>query len=64
MAGTKKYILTIEYNEDTDVIEYIEEEILVPEPEEAFEYAELMLDDYFDEEALELISCRYILGIS
>ena len=64
MSGIKRYILTIEYNEDTEEIEYIQEEMVDDEMEHAFEYAELILDDYFDEESLELISSRYILGIS
>ena len=64
MSGTKRYILTIEYNEDTEEIEYIQEEMIDNEMEYAFEYAELILDDYFDEESLELVSSRYILGIS
>ena len=67
MSGIKRYILTIEYNEDTEEIEYIQEEMIednMDEMEHAFEYAELILDDYFDDESLELISSRYILGIS
>ena len=64
MSGIKRYILTIEYNEDTEEIEYIQEEMVDDEMEHAFEYAEMILDDYFDEEALELISSRYILGLS
>jgi len=64
MSGIKRYILTIEYNEYTEEIEYIQEEMVDDEMEHAFEYAELILDDYFDEESLELISSRYILGIS
>ena len=64
MSGIKKYMLTIEYNEDTEEIEYIQEEMVDDEMEHAFEYAEMILDDYFDEESLELVSSRYILGIS
>ena len=64
MSGIKRYILTIEYNEDTEEIEYIQEEMVDDEMEHAFEYAEMILDDYFDDESLELISSRYILGIS
>ena len=64
MSGIKRYILTIEYNEDTEEIEYIQEEMVDDEMEHAFEYAEMILDDYFDEESLELISEGYILGIS
>jgi len=64
MSNVKKYILTIAYNEDTEDIEYISEEMVVDDMEHAFEYAEMILDDYFDEESLELVSSRYILGIS
>jgi len=64
MGNVKKYILTIAYNEDTEDIEYISEEIEEDDMEYAFEYAELILDDYFDDESLKLISSRYILGIS
>ena len=62
MNGIKKYILTIAYNESTEEIEYIQEEMV--EPEAAWEYGDLVLDDYFDKESLELISEGYILGIS
>ena len=58
----KKYILTIAYNEETEEIEYIQEELV--DNETPWEYGDLILDDYFDEEALELISEGYILGIS
>ena len=64
MRGIKKYILTIAYNDDTEEIEYIQEEMVEDDMEHAFEYAELILDDYFDDESLELISSKYILGIS
>ena len=62
MNSIKKYILTIAYNEDTEEIEYIQGEMV--EPEAAWEYGDLVLDDYFDEESLKLISEGYILGIS
>jgi len=62
MSGIKRYVLTIEYNTDTEEIEYIQEEVI--DNSEVFEYADLVLNDYFDEEALELISESYILGIS
>ena len=64
MHSIKKYILTIAYNESTEEIEYIQEEMVKDEKEHAFEYAELILDDYFDKESLELVSSKYILGIS
>tara|TARA_R110002074_G_scaffold208560_1_gene377317 strand:- start:608 stop:844 length:237 start_codon:yes stop_codon:yes gene_type:complete len=62
MKGIKRYILTIEYNTDTEEIEYIQEEIV--DNEEFFEYGDFILDDYFDEETLELLEDSYILGIS
>jgi len=62
MSSNKKYTLTIEYNEDTEEIEYIQEE--VTGDEDIFEYGDIVINDYFDEETLELISQMYILGIS
>ena len=62
MSGIKRYTLTIEYNTETEEIEYIQEELT--DNSEVFEYGDIILDDYFDEEALELISEAYILGIS
>ena len=62
MSGIKRYILTIEYNTDTEEVEYISEELV--DDYEPFEYGDIIIDDYFDEEALELISNTYILGIS
>ena len=62
MSGIKKYILTIAYNEDTEDIEYIQEEFV--NDDSLWVYGDLVLDDYFDEESLELISDGYILGIS
>ena len=62
MSDVKRYILTIEYNTETEEIEYIQEEIV--DDESVWEYGDLILDDYFDEESLELIKGSYILGIS
>jgi len=62
MSDVKRYILTIEYNTETEEIEYIQEEIV--DDESVWEYGDLILDDYFDEESLELIKDSYILGIS
>ena len=62
MSGIKRYILTIEYNTDTEEIEYIQEEMV--NDDSVFEYGGLVLDDYFDDESLELIKEAYILGIS
>tara|TARA_R110000744_G_scaffold338027_5_gene443235 strand:- start:529 stop:717 length:189 start_codon:yes stop_codon:yes gene_type:complete len=62
MSNNKRYILTIEYNEDTEQIEYIQEELLDNRSE--WEYGDISLEDYFDEESLELISDGYVIGIS
>ena len=62
MSSIKKYILTIAYNDETEEIEYIQEEMV--DDDTVWEYGDLVLDDYFDEESLELISGEYILGIS
>ena len=62
MSDIKKYILTIAYNEETEEIEYIQEEMV--NDDNLWEYGDLILDDYFDEESLALIADGYILGIS
>ena len=64
MSHVKRYILTIEYNTDTEEIEYIQEEMVNEDEESLWEYGDFILDDYFDEESLELIKESYILGIS
>jgi len=64
MSHVKRYILTIEYNTDTEEIEYIQEEMINEDEESLWEYGDFILDDYFDEESLELIKESYILGIS
>ena len=64
MSHIKRYILTIEYNTDTEEIEYIQEEMVNEDEESLWEYGDFILDDYFDEESLELIKESYILGIS
>ena len=62
MSSIKRYILTIEYNTDTEEVEYIQEEMV--DDDSVFEYGDIILDDYFDDESLELIKDSYILGIS
>tara|TARA_R110000851_G_scaffold326864_1_gene495885 strand:- start:111 stop:353 length:243 start_codon:yes stop_codon:yes gene_type:complete len=64
MSDIKRYILTIEYNAETEEIEYIQEEMVNDGEDGQWEYADLILDDYFDEEGLELVKEGYILGIS
>ena len=58
----KTYILTIEYNEDTEEIEYISEEIVGDE--DSFMIGDIDLADIWDKESLELISDSYIIGES
>ena len=59
----KKYILTIEYNTDTEEIEYIQEEI-IDDDEAIFEYGDITINEYFDEDTLKMLEGIYILGIS
>jgi len=58
----KTYILTIKYNEDTEEMEYLSEEIV--EEEDAFYYGDVELSEYFDDETLELLKDTYIIGES
>ena len=58
----KKYILTIEYDEDTDEVEYLTEEIIEESP--TFYLDDIILNDYFDEEILKLLKDVYIIGES
>ena len=56
----KTYILTIEYNEDTEEIEYLTEEIV--REHTAFFYGDVDVSEYWDEETLELFQDGYIFG--
>jgi hypothetical protein len=62
----KKYILTIEYNDKTEEIEYVQEEIVddIDSPEETM--MELNAEGYFDEESLDRLIALYSgrIGIS
>ena len=58
----KVYTLTIAYNEETEEVEYICEEIANDKVNVTMEYGSMVLNDYFDEEGLELISGCYIIG--
>ena len=62
----KKYILTIEYNEKTEEIEYVQEEIVDDEDSPELIINELDAEGYFDEESLEKIIelYSYKIGIS
>ena len=58
----KIYTLTIVYNDDTEEIEYICEEIGKQGGEAVIERGTIELEGYFDEEGLELIAGSYIVG--
>jgi len=57
----KRYVLTIEYDEDTEEIEYVSEEMVIRESE-PFNFGEVDISEYFDEELLEYMSECYIIG--
>tara|TARA_Y100001973_G_C5117096_1_gene290741 strand:+ start:336 stop:500 length:165 start_codon:yes stop_codon:yes gene_type:complete len=54
--------LTIEYNEDTEEIEYLSEEIL--DDENSQYIGDLSLKDFWDDDDLEFIYKSYIIGES
>ena len=56
----KTYILTIEYNEETEEIEYLTEESY--EDSTSFYYGEIDVSEWWDEETLELLKNGYIFG--
>ena len=56
------YTLTIVYNKETEEIEYISEEIEGDEKELMLERGGVNMGDYFDEEAMKLITGCYIVG--
>ena len=56
MGMAKKiYHLTIEYDSDKDEIEYICEEIQEESNGEVIQFMELNMEDYFDEDVMELL---------
>ena len=59
----KVYILTIEYDDETDEIEYIQEEIIDDTPS-VDTYGEVDIYEYFDEESISWINDKYTIGIS
>ena len=58
----KIYRLKIVYDEDTEEIEYIQEDITGDDIEVVYERGSIDLGGYFDEEGLELIAGCYIVG--
>ena len=63
MSGIKKYILTIAYNEESEEVEYLSEEI-VSEEAEPFYYGEIDMGEYWDQETLDWLKDVYIIGES
>ena len=58
----KRYILEIAYNDETEELEYLTEEVIVEES--PFYYGDIDLREYFDDETMELIKEGYIIGDS
>lgn len=58
----KTYMLTIEYNDETDTVEYLQEEVLAETTDENPIRAIINLEKYFDEKVLEYMRRNYIVG--
>ena len=58
----KTYMLTIEYNDETDTVEYLQEEVLAETTDENPIRAIINLEKYFDEKGLEYMRRNYIVG--
>ena len=58
----KTYTLTIEYNDETEEVEYLQETVCVDNTD--FEKASVLVDlsDYWDEETLKLLKDHYYLA--
>ena len=63
MANKKRYILTIEYNEDEDRCEYVEEKLIDESPEEPALIGFLDLNEYFSESDMTCI-LKHTIGKS
>jgi len=57
----KTYILTIEYDADTDTVEYVQEEIINGDTRPRYQ-ARMEILDFFDDESIELIDRFYEIG--
>jgi hypothetical protein len=62
MACNRKYILTIEFNEDLDVCDSVTEEYIYPDLSLMVDKMDLV--DYFDDSAIELCKDCYEIGLS
>jgi hypothetical protein len=56
----KKYILTIAYNESTEEIEYLQEEIVTDD--DTFYYGDIDMGEYWDDETINWLKGIYIIG--
>ena len=56
----KQYILTIEFNKDTEEVEYIQEEIIEPSDMEGSQVInELVEEEYWNNESIEILKKFY-----
>jgi len=62
MAKPKRYVLTIEFDPDSDLVEFISEELIEDEPTVFVD--NLDISDYWDEESMELIEEMYDVGVT
>ena len=60
--GHRIYILTVEYNKDSSEIIGIKEEFR--ETDKTFNYGEMFLEDYWDEETVKLMDQMYEVGLT
>ena len=58
----KTYLLTIEYDSDTDTIEYLQEEILEDDETKTKSLGSFDLETRFDKDVLDYIRKHYIVG--
>ena len=58
----KTYLLTIEYDSDTDNIEYLQEEVLITNESDKTVIGTIDLEKEFDKKMLEYMREHYILG--
>ena len=56
----KTYVLTIEYNEETEEIECLSEEIFTERT--TFHYGDVDVSEYWDEDTIALLEAGYIFG--
>ena len=58
----KIYTLTIAFDDEKEEIEYLSEELETDSKQIVTEHGVVDIEDYFDEEDLELIAGCYIIG--